>query len=205
MSTATAGAVLEGPTTKPKRSHKKQSSNPEIHVGKGKAKKEGISTDDVKIQQKDDFAFALDDPFVHPGGEIILTPEELIKDHADKLAFADEPIEIYVLPSSEKFGAKSVDCWVNGKGIEYFDRKERRWVEASSIPRGMNVVTRRKYVENLLRSKTDDYKTLVIEHPSADPENYLHPATSQNFPLQIVRDDNPKGQEWFRQMCAFRA
>lgn len=171
---------------------------------KAKAKPEGITTDDVKVEQKSDYTFPMHDPFVRPNGGIqVADPEVLKKDYADSLAFNEEPVEVMVLPSTEKFGAKTVECWVNGVGIEIWDR-QFGWYPSGSIRRGEPVITKRKYIEVLLRSKTDDYKTNVIERRGEEPENKLVTATSYNYPLQIIRDDNPKGREWFRRLAGMQ-
>lgn len=177
---------------------------PAIEVGVGRAKREGITTDDVPVQQKDDFSFPLHDPFQHPGHEIIKSPEQLQKEYADALAFADEPIGIYILPSNEKYGSKTVPCWVRGKGIELWDQRVGRWYEVGEAPRGQEFITKRKYVEVLLRSKTDAKTTQVIEHPGQEPENKLITDTACNYPIQVWKDPNPKGREWFNRMVSFR-
>lgn len=182
-----------------------EETQPDIPVGVGRAKREGLSTDEVPIEQKDDYYFALNDPFVHPGHEILKSPEQTAKEYEEDLAFANDVIEIYIAPSTEKFGAKTAPCWVNGKGIEIYDRQVGRWFEVGEIPRGMNVITRRKYVEVLLGSKTDAKDTQVIEHPGADPENVLRTHTYMNYPIQIIRDDNKKrGPQWFMDKAGFR-
>lgn len=174
-------------------------------VRPGKATKEGPSTDDVKIEQASAVNFPLHDAFRRPESEILIAPEVLAKDYADALAFAEEPVEIMVQPSSEKFGAKTAECWVNGKGIEIYDRMTGQWYPAGSIQRGEAVITKRKYVEILLRSKTTDIRTSVIEHPGDDPENKMIPSSHANYPIQIIRDDNKKlGGEWFRRMAGLR-
>lgn len=174
-------------------------------VRPAKAKSEGVSTNDVKIEQASDVQFPLHDAFQRPGAEIIVAPEALAKEYADALAFAEEPVEIMVQPSSEKFGAKTAECWVNGKGIEMYDRMTGKWYPDGSIPRGVPIITKRKYVEILLRSKTTDIRTSVVEHPGDDPENKMIPSTHANYPIQIIRDDNKKlGGEWFRRMAGLR-
>ena len=177
---------------------------PSMAAGVGRAKREDPNTDYVDVQQKDDFSFPLNSPFEHPGHEIIKSPEQLQKEYTEALAFADEAIGIYILPSTEKYGAKTVPCWVGGKGIELWDQKVGRWYEAGEAPRGMQIITKRKYVEVLLKSKTDAKTTQVIEHPGADPENILRTDTACNYPIQVWKDPNPKGREWFNQMVSFR-
>lgn len=173
-------------------------------VRPGKAKKEGLSTEDVKPEQLSDVEFPLNSPFERPAADVVIAPEVLLKEYADALAFAEEPVEIMVQPSTEKFGARFVECWVNGKGIEMYDKRTGQWYPNGSIPRGEPVITKRKYVEILLRSKTTDIRTNVIEHPGEDPTNNMLRTTHANYPIQIIRDDNPKGREWFYRMAGLR-
>lgn len=170
-------------------------------VKPGRAKREGLSTDDVKPESLSGVEFPLNSPFERPEADIVIAPEVLQKEYADALAFAEEPVEIMVQPSSEKFGAKFVECWVQGKGIEIYDTRTGQWYPNGSIPRGVPVITKRKYVEILLRSKTTDIRTNVVENPGEDPTNNMFRSTHANFPVQIIRDDNPKGREWFYRMA----
>jgi hypothetical protein len=171
-------------------------------VRPGKAKKEGLSNEDVTPEQPSDVKFPLHSAFVRPAAEEIVAPETLQKEYAEALAFADEPVEILIQPSSEKFGAKTVECWVNGKGIEVFDTRTGKWFPVGSVPRGVPVITKRKYVEVLLRSKTTDVRTNVVEHPGEDPDNHMVRSSHSNYPVQIIRDDNKKfGREWFYRMA----
>ncbi len=189
----------------PRRSHaRKPAPAPKIVVGQGRAKREPISTDDVDVEQKSAFEFSLEDAFEHPGGEIIIPPEVLKADYEEAIKFSREPVEIYIQPSPEKFGAKTVPCWVNGKGIELFDKVSRRWYETGEIPRGMDIITRRMYVEVLLRSKTDAYVTEIIRQPGEEPVNKLVPGTAVNYPIQIVQDVSPHARQWFTRMVGFR-
>jgi hypothetical protein len=48
----------------------------------------------------------------------------------------------------------TVDCWVNGKGAEVWDERTRKWMEFNFLPVGLPIITKRKYVEVLARSKS---------------------------------------------------
>lgn len=174
-----------------------------LHVGADMKKREGISTDDVKVDQRDAFDLAIDaGPFVRPKAEIILTPEQLQKNYLDALAFADEPVEIYILPATEEYGAQFIPCWNNGDGIEVWERG--KWMRYESAQRGVQFITKRKFVNILLASKTDARTTTVEKIPGEHPRNMLRTLTSVNYPLQIIRDDSPKGAQWFRDMTSNR-
>lgn len=174
-----------------------------IHVGVGRAKKEGPTTDDYPIEQKADFEFPLNEAFERPGAEILKSPEQLEKEYADALAFGNDPIKVFILPSQHEFGSPYAECWVNGEGMELWDTQVKRWYKVGVVPRGQEIITKRKYVEVLLRSKTDAKQT-VIENRHTDPENFLKTITVPSYPLQVTHDPSPKGREWLARMTGLR-
>jgi hypothetical protein len=173
----------------------------DIQIGVGRAKKEGPTTDDFPLEQPSDIVFPINDPFVRPTHEIKKSLEQIQKEYNDDLAFAEEPVGIYILPSQLEHGSPVAECWIDGKGAEIWDPMVGRWLATGIIPRGQNVVTKRKYVEVLMRSLTDGKVTEVIETPGQDPKNFLRTRHVHNFPIQITRDDNKvRGRQWFRDL-----
>ena len=152
--------------------------------------REEFYTGDVKIEQKPVISTRED-----LRSEVILAPEDVLKkDYADQLAFNEEPVTIRVERSSEKFAPRVVDVWCNGKGAEVW--MNGRWVETRAIPIGMEVTTKRKYVEILYRSKTDTIATDSGKIDEHSEKNDIQRHTSARAPLSIIRDDNPKGVAW---------
>jgi len=124
-------------------------------------------------------------------------------DYMAALAFNEEPVVIVVSPGTEKFAPSHVECWVNGKGIEVLIGN--RWFEFKAIPVGKRVVTKRKYVEVLLKMRRQDIKTQVIRRPGEDPENKLERTEATVHGISIVHDPaGGKGVEWFNRLLALQ-
>lgn len=66
----------------------------------------------------------------------------------------------------------------------------------------MNVITRRKYAEVLMRAKRDTISTQHEDAVVERPKNVVNRSSSAVANLQIVRDNNPKGIEWVRRLMA---
>lgn len=167
------------------------------------AKKE-LHTGDMTIQQKDSIVMpGLDEAFERDAEIVAVDEKALHKDYVDALAFAEEPIMIRIEPSNEKFAPKVVDCWVQGRGAEVFDVQQKRWYFLGALPVGHPIVTRRKYVEVLARSKQDSVRTEVIGPESERPENVVHRHTSQRATFSVIHDRNPKGAEWLSRLLYY--
>ena len=152
-----------------------------------------ISSSDVKIDQKPTITEREDTE-----SEIVIAPEVLNRNYQEALKFMEDPVTIVVTRSSEKYAPHVIDCWVNGKGAEIL--MNGKWVETRAVPVGMPVTTKRKYVEVLLRSKTDTVNTKV--HKREDSElNEVERYTSARAPLQVLKDANPKGTAWMMDMA----
>lgn len=132
--------------------------------------------------------------------EVVRAPKAIDKDYLDALAMAEEPVTIRIERSAEKFPAPVIDCWVNGKGAELLING--KWVETKAVPVGMPVTVKRKYVEVLVRARVDSIQTEVVERDNEDPRNFVHRSASQKAPLSILRDENPRAQEWLQNVMA---
>lgn len=136
-----------------------------------------------------------------PREQIITALETPFNDEmATQLAFNEEPIEILIHPSSEKDAPLVIDCWVNGKGAEVF--MNGAWHALGWLPVNKRVITRRKYVELLLKCKVDTIHTDVEDATVENPSNRINRVTSSKCLLQILHDKNPKGGEWMRSVMA---
>lgn len=177
---------MESATVAPKSNTKKRS---ELH------------TEGMEIRQKDSIVFPdLDQAFERDADVEIVPEKQLIKERMEALAFNEEPIMIRIEPSSEKNAPKCVDCWVNGRGAEVFDTHDNRWYSYGALPVGKVIITRRKYVEVLARSKRDEISTEIIGKDSERPENVTHRSTSQRATFSVIDDRSKKGAEWLRRL-----
>jgi hypothetical protein len=73
---------------------------------------------------------------------------------------------------------------------------EGRWVPLGWLPIGQVITTKRKYLENLIRSKSDHIRTIHDDADVATPRNTVQRRTSGNYPTTIIEDGNPLGREW---------
>lgn len=161
-----------------------------------RSRRETVNTD-LPIGQKDDIVFRDGDDL--PREQIIVADATTLeKEYSAQLAMSEEPITIIIHPSREKNPPQVVDCWVNGRGAEVF--VGGRWQVFNCLPVNIQVTTKRKYVEVLLRAKPDTIETLVEDQEAERPSNRISRATSSAVTLSVLEDRNPKGAEWLRQV-----
>lgn len=159
----------------------------------------GVESTNFDMGQKPSIDLSLDKTPEVPAIEAIHA-DALVDGKAEALAFNEEPVEIMIYPSAETNAPLVVDCWVNGRGAEIFTNG--KWVQAGCLPVGMNVITRRKYAEVLMRAKRDTISTQHEDAVVERPKNVVNRSSSAVANLQIVRDNNPKGIEWVRRLMA---
>lgn len=155
----------------------------------GRPKKEFHSSD-VPLGQRD--ARNLDLPVEN---ETLIALSEgggTDEDYHAELAFMEEPVTIRISASSEKNAPTTMQCWVNGKGAEHF--RNGKWLVCGWLPIGQQITTRRKYVEVLLRSRSENVSTRVVKHEDREDNMALRTASTK-YPVSII-GDTPKGHEW---------
>lgn len=149
-----------------------------------------LHTSDLKTEQKPDLS---DDPRERDGDVVIADPDVIDQEYQERLAFMDEPMVIQITPSNEKNPTNHVPVWVNGRGAEVL--LNGQWVSCTYFPVGVEITTKRKYVEILLRSKVDNVTTEVIDR-DGDKENRVRRYTSALVNFTIIEDRNPRGAAW---------
>lgn len=128
--------------------------------------------------------------------------ESLIKEHARLLAFAEEPITVLIAKQNDRNASSVVECWNNGRGAEVLING--KWRESGWLPCDMEVTTKRKYVEILLRSKNTGYTT-THSNPGAEYiQNKAVPTTTLRNQLSVIEDKNPLGRAWLSSIVAER-
>lgn len=165
------------------------------------ARKE-TSTADMAIPQKNDIDISLDSPIIH-GEQMpnIAHEQELAKSHQAALAFMEEPVTILIEEnSSADFPETHVPVSVNGKNAEVLQNGQ--WMEIGWLPIGVPLVTKRKYVEVLARSRTDAIRTQHDDATVERPRNTIRRTTRAQYPLSIIEDRNPRGHEWLSRIVA---
>jgi hypothetical protein len=148
---------------------------------------------DVKTEQKSDVNL---DTMDRGDSDIVRADEALLKDYADALAFMEDPVTIRLTPSTDKNAATAFPAWCNGKKAEVF--LNGRWVETPDgyLPVGVELITKRKYLEIILRAKIDAVQTIVGDATVEKPMNHVKRSTYPVHSVSIIKDDNPRGAAW---------
>lgn len=140
----------------------------------------------------------LNEPIRHES-EIIIPETPLMKDQATALQFSEDPVTILIHRSAEKFSPRCTDLIaVNGKLAEMLFRNG--WVQIGYLPRGIEVTTKRKYVEQLASSKINHINTISGEVGDRVLTNTIEKITTPTCTFSLIEDKNPLGREWLSQL-----
>lgn len=173
-----------------------------------KRQKEVLHSDDVKVEQRPDVVIVKKnhDPReplekLEREPEVVEAGENVLEDKAytDELAFMEQEVIIRLEPSTEKNSPTVFPIWVNGKGCE-LKGADGRWYEVAWVPVGMDLTTKRKYLEVVVRAKIDTIETEIVERPTEDPENKIKRFTSPLHSFSIIHDPDPRGPAWIREL-----
>jgi hypothetical protein len=104
------------------------------------------------------------------------------KDKAAELAFLEELVTIRIHGSGDPNAENPVVLGVNGRQV--------------AILRDQDTIVRRKYVEQLLRSKPEAIATRQVRTGDGDVRNIIDKSRSLKYPFSIIRDENPLGRRW---------
>lgn len=119
-----------------------------------------------------------------------------VEQKAQMLAFFEEKIEIHIHDSTDINPEPHIFLSVNGRGAM---PDGSPWV-----PRAQNVTIARKYVEQLARAKPVNLRTV----PALDGDGFkttaLKRTSSLRYPFSVIRDPNPKGAAWLRDLMRQR-
>lgn len=161
-----------------------------------KYNKRETNTADLEIGQHEDIDVSLGATIIH--GESLPNLNDKERAHQDylkELAFNEEPIHILINENARSdFPETHVYCAVNGRGAEVLINGQ--WAEIQWAPIGQEVVMKRKYVEILVRSKSESINTKHEDANVERPRNTISRRVSANYPISVLRDDNPRGALW---------
>lgn len=152
-------------------------------------KKKEVDARELKAGQDHEAVIALEGPAEITRDDIeVVVPGPGFADKAEHLAFNEEVVKILVHPSSEQKPEDPISVGINGRMCYIFRNK------ASLV--------KRKYVEKLLRAKSD-----VIQQDPSNPDpavaNKLHITASLKYPFSLLEDKNPKGGlAWMQKIMA---
>jgi hypothetical protein len=122
--------------------------------------------------------------------EIITDP--MAMSTLDELAFNEDLITVIIARGPAPHSPKSVPVGVNGEQL--------------SIPVGVPVIVKRKFIEHLFRCKSDNIETVVEDvaiDGTTDKRNMMHTWTTPRFSPSVIEDKSGvRGQQWLSNMMA---
>lgn len=133
----------------------------------------------------------------YDGNVVVADQSAIDKEYAEELKFMEEAVTIRLEQSSEKNAATVQPAWVDGKGAEVFING--RWYPITYLPIGQTLITKRKYLEVLLRAKFTRIETKHDDATVDNPQNRVIRHTSSVVPVTIVKDTE-LGAEWAREI-----
>lgn len=108
------------------------------------------------------------------------------KDAVEYETFMAEPVVIEIHTSTDKNAPTHALVGVNGEQV---------W-----LPRGQRIRIPRRFVERLARSQSVAYKTERNRDMDADVAMDTHKTTAMDYGFSVLRDPNPKGDQWLRRV-----
>jgi len=146
-------------------------------------------TEDTPLTQPSQILMPDSGPLVREPEQIaVVEHAQINKDYADALAFNEDVLEILLEPSSEENAPMTVDVYNNGQAV---------WV-----PVGQPFKIKRKFVEDLMRSRPVSIQTSHEDIGAKVINNRIIRNTRAKYPLSILSDPSPKGPEWMRRIRA---
>ena len=118
-------------------------------------------------------------------------------DKAKQLAFLEEPVTINIHETNDVNQEPLVFLSINGMGAMPANNPY--------VPRGVDVVVKRKFVEKLMRARPTRYQSKERFNSNGEKEYYQPSTTALLYPFSVIRDENPRGNEWRRKIMAERA
>jgi hypothetical protein len=122
------------------------------------------------------------------------------KDYLERLAFAEEPVTIWIEEGQEENAPRTVGpIQCNGTGVEVLIKDQ--WVQFHHLPVNTQLVVKRKYLALMLGSKRTRI-THVQDHAEANfaEMNIMRRQTSAAMSVTILLDENPRGRAWMMEL-----
>lgn len=121
----------------------------------------------------------------------------LKQEEAEMEAFLNEPVTIRINKSMERGFSPSCTELISINGIWAEMLVNNKWVRMGYLPRGRNIVVKRKYIEVLAMAAVETWNTEVLQPVNEDPITKVFSQTTYVLPFSIVHDANSqKGPEW---------
>ncbi len=152
--------------------------SPAIHVPKG-----GISTRDAESGQQENISISTSGKAEATSSGIEAIDARHMKDKAEQERFMNEPVTIFVESDDDPNSPVFLSCGHNG--IDQY------------VQRGVEQTIKRRFLYSLLAAKRKQFACSFGKDGSGQEYNRLEGRSRPTHSLQIVRDDNPRGREWF--------
>lgn len=120
--------------------------------------------------------------------EVEVVSAYAMNDKAARLAFMEEVLDVMVHESADPNAEDPVHVAVNG--VNQFFR------------RGQVQSVKRKYVGVLAQSKQSNINTREVLDRDGNKTTAIGKHTALKYPFSVVRDENPKGASWLKQVLA---
>ena len=138
---------------------------------------------------------------------VIPVDKPLDSEYMAALAFAEDELTIRIEPGDEENGPLALELWVNGVGAEVKDTITGRFLPLGALPVGQPIITKRKYVEQLARSRVDRVST-DEQHEDTTKNNSdvfrIRRSSHRKSMFSVIHDPSPKGREWLTRLYAER-
>lgn len=134
---------------------------------------------------------------------IIKVEVDLDKKSLDVAAFNEEPVTIMIHRSAEKFSPETTDfiCNNNVKAEMLF---KNGWIQMGYLPRGYEIVVKRKTVEAMANAKMDHITTRIEDAETERPRNFADRLTTATCSFTVIEDKNPRGGAWLSSLLRQR-
>jgi hypothetical protein len=139
-------------------------------------------------------------------GEVVIADASPDQKYLDLLKFNEDAVTIRIERGTEEFAPSSVQVWVNGEGAEVMNTAGK-WAKVGWLPIGIPVVTKRKFVEVLARSRTDRVRASEDNtRPNAGEDGWkLHRTSTQSHAFSVLHDPaGAKGTDWLSRIYTER-
>jgi len=113
------------------------------------------------------------------------TLAEVASPNFDSARFMEEKVTINVHKSNVEGELTHVEPKVNGQSV--------------LIPRGMNVIVKRKFVEALANAKQSNYMQEVLNVDQQNIQTPLNEQVALTYPFTLVQDSQ-RGREWLTEI-----
>lgn len=135
------------------------------------------------------------------GDLVTLDGIEVDEAYLAELAFNEEWLEILINPSTHKNAANIFENWSNGVGAEVLINDKP--VIVRDLPVGQPITVRRKIVEQIIRARVTEVRTIYESTNVENPRNEIGRTDSRVHSFSVLHDPSGrKGHEWMKMVYA---